>query len=342
MTGAGATAAGELPVRGRRVLVTGGAGFIGSSLCEALAPTNQVTVFDDFSSGKPENVAYLEGLPGFRVLRGDVRDAAALAEAVRGAELVYHLAVSCLRVSIRDPMASHEVNATGTLNLCRACHDARVGRLVYVSSSEVYGTAARVPMDEDHPCEPITVYGASKLAGEKYAAAYHRTYGLATMIVRPFNTYGPREHLEGMYGEVIPKFAARIMNGRPPVIFGDGTQTRDFTYVEDTVRGIVLASASDAMVGRVVNVARGQEVSIRDLARIVAAALGRPELEPVHEQPRPGDVHRHFAGVARARELFGFAAPVGIEEGVRRYLAWLAAATPDPARLLEREVLFNW
>ncbi|MEW6585746.1 MAG: GDP-mannose 4,6-dehydratase, partial [Nitrospirota bacterium] len=265
-----------------------------------------------------------------------------LEDVFKDIDIVYHLAVQCIRASIKDPGLNHEVNATGTLNLLMKSLDHSVERFVYISSSEIYGTAIRVPMDEDHPWKPTTVYGAGKLAGELYTLAYHETYGLKSMVVRPFNTYGPREHLQGVYGEVIPRFVLRILSGLPPVIFGDGTQTRDFTYVSDTVNGIVSASECDGMTGQYVNIARGREVSVNELAGIIASRLGKAELKPVYETKRPGDVMRHYADISKAKEMFGYSPDVDIEKGICLYIDWFLSQNYDIGRLIKQEVVFNW
>ncbi|OGW74700.1 MAG: hypothetical protein A3J81_05545 [Nitrospirae bacterium RIFOXYB2_FULL_43_5] len=197
-------------------------------------------------------------------------------------------------------------------------------------------------MDETHPCEPTTIYGASKLAGEKYALAYHRTYGMQSMVVIPFNTYGPREHFEGAYGEVIPKFVLRALNDQPPVIFGDGLQTRDFTYVADTVKGIIKASGCDEMIGQTVNIARGEEVSIKELAEKIYKKLGKPHIKQVFEKERPGDVKRHFAGVKKAERLFGFRAEIGIDKGLDMFISWFISQGYNTANLMKEDIVFNW
>lgn len=325
------------------ILVTGGAGFIGSHLVDALVLAgNKVTALDNFSSGKRENLKQHEGNEDVKVIEGDVRDKTVLRELTKGMDVVYHLAVQCLRVSIKDPEINHEVNATGSLNLCIASLENKVKRLIYVSSSEAYGTALTAPMSETHPLEPITVYGASKVAGELYTLAYHKTYGLQSMVVRPFNTYGPRSHFEGAYGEVIPKFVLRLLNDTPPVIFGDGAQTRDFTYVSDTVAGIVMASECDGLIGQAVNIARGEEISINRLYEIISGLLNKGNIKPVYETDRPGDVLRHYADTAKAKRLFGYSASIDIREGLEKYIKWFMAQGYDYKNLLKEDKVFNW
>jgi UDP-glucose 4-epimerase len=328
------------PFWGRRVLVTGGAGFIGSHLVDALVAAGAaVRVLDDFSSGRRENLASAAGRA--EVVTGDVCDERALQTALAGVEVVMHLATRCVRLSLSDPEGVHRVNSEGTLRVLMAARRHGAARVVYVSSSEVYGTAVRAPMGEDHPLAPTTVYGATKLAGELYAQAMTRSFGLPTLVVRPFNTYGPRAHFSGVYGEVIPRFTVRLLNGRRPVIFGDGSQTRDFTYVSDTVRGILAAAAVPDAQGQAINIARGEEVTILRLAELLAKAID-PVLAPELTDARPGDVHRHWADVRQAHERLAFRAGVGIEEGLMRYLAWFRETYPDPSACLREEAVRNW
>src|SRR5688572_1653360 len=324
------------------VLVTGGAGFIGSELVRQLAARgDQVLIVDNLVNGTRANV---EEVLSDRVtlLVEDIRALDRIERELSNVRVVYHLACLGVRHSVHAPLENHDVNATATLKLLAACRDAGVPRFVYVSSSEVYGTAKWVPMTEDHPAFPCTVYGASKLAGECFTRAYYRTYGYPTVVVRPFNTFGPRSHHEGDSGEVIPKFMLRCLAGQPMVVFGDGTQTRDFTYVSDTASGILLAGEHDEAVGDTINLGSGSEVTINDLGRQIALVTGRPSSALQHDRPRPGDVLRLYADMTHARKTLGFAPRVSLTEGLEKLLAWYQSQNVSPQELLEREIVHNW
>ena len=328
-----------MELRGRKVIVTGGAGFIGSHVVDRLVATGaDVVVIDDLSVGKHTNLAQALD-DGVRLVVGDVRDAELMGSELAGASAVFHMACDNLRASIGKPLQTHDVNATGTLVSALAAVEAGVDRFVYVSSSEAYGSARTVPMPETHMLEPTTVYGASKAAGELYAQACMRTYGLPTVVVRPFNAYGPREHSTGTSAEVIPKFARRIMSGEAPVIFGSGAQTRDFTWVEETAAGIVEAGACDALVGEAVNIAYGEGVSIRHVCELLLEIIGADGLALTFDEPRPGDVEHHVADTSKAREVLGFEARVSIREGLERYVEWIRE---QPALLAAVESERNW
>ncbi len=333
-----------MDLRGTNVLVTGGAGFIGSHLVDALHRHYGagVGVLDDLSTGSLENLRPLLDEGKIAFFQGDVADRQLLARTLKEVDVVFHLACRGVRHSLGHPQANHQVNAAGTLELLEQARRAKVRRFIHVSSSEVYGTARAVPMDEDHACFPETVYGAAKLAGEAYARAYHQTYGLATVVVRPFNNFGPRSHFEGDAGEVIPRFVVRALAGLPPVIYGDGLQTRDFLYVEDTAHWLCKVAECDSLVGQTINLASGKETSIRELAALVGAETGRPELVPLFYPARPGDVRRHLGDMARATRLLGFAPRTPLRAGLRRLIDRLRARVEREGHLIEQVPETNW
>jgi UDP-glucose 4-epimerase len=326
-----------------RTLVTGGAGFIGSHLVDRLVDDGiPVTVLDDFSTGRRDNLDAAAARGDVRVIEGSILDDRAVAAAIAGADRVFHLAVACVRSSLGAPLENHAVNAGGTIQLLEAARRLGVSRFVYCSSSEVYGTTSSAPLGElTAQCRPTTVYGAAKLAGELYTLAYFRTYGLPATVVRPFNAYGPREPDQGTRAEVIPRFTIRILNGLSPIIFGDGSQGRDFTHVSDTACGLAAAGGSDRPIGQIINLGCGRLVTIAELARQVARACGRNDLSAEHAARRPGDVEHLIADTTRARALLGFEAAIGLAAGLADYVAWFKARHPDPSRLLERDPV-NW
>jgi UDP-glucose 4-epimerase len=325
----------------KKVLVTGGAGFIGSHLVDVLQDCI-VCVLDDLSTGTEANLAGSLSRGNVELIRGDVRDRHLVATLLREVDVVFHLACRGVRHSIGHPVESHLVNAEGTLNMLAAARRAGVNRFIHVSSSEVYGTARRVPMDEEHPTFPETVYGAAKLAGEAYARAYHQTYGLPTIIVRPFNNFGPRSHHEGDSGEVIPRFTVWALNGQAPMIFGDGSQTRDFIYVGETARWLRRAAECDPLVGRTINLGSGIETSVAELARIIYEEVGVGHVKPNYQPRRPGDVQRHLADVRSAREILGFKTQVTVREGIGRFIDHTRSQARSAADLLAETTAFNW
>lgn len=324
-----------------RILITGGAGFIGSHLVDHLiAQGHTVTVLDDFSSGRREHLEHAEGQK-LRVVEGSILESVALERAIEDCSRVYHLAVQCVRRSLGNPIENHEVNATGTLRVLEMARRHKVERFIYCSSSEVYGNCGADLLNEEVPCAPVTVYGSAKLSGEYYSKAYWQTYGLPTVVVRPFNAYGPRAHETGDLAEVIPRFVIRILNGLPPAIFGNGENGRDFTYVTDTARGIALAGDCDGLIGRTVNIAYGRMITVTEVGETIAKFCGKPELRPLHIEPRPGDVLKLRADTRLAEGKLGFRAEFGFDEGIRRYITWFRARHNDLPALLEQN-LCNW
>lgn len=332
-----------MSLAGQTVVITGGAGFIGSMLVRLLLDSGAtVRVVDNLVNGKHENLADIADNERLTLHLVDIRDTQSIRALMQDTQIIFNLAVLGVRHSLHSPHENHEVNATATLHMLSAAREVGVERYVYVSTSEVYGTARTVPMTESHPTYPMTVYGASKLAGESYTRAFWETYHYPTVVVRPFNSYGLRSHHEGDSGEVIPKFLLRCMADKPLIIFGDGTQTRDFTFVEDSARGILLAGTSDKAVGETINIGSNHEITINDLAETVKTVVGKPNAEIIHDEPRPGDVLRLYADSSKAGELLGFEPQVTMSEGLQRLKAWYEAQSLSAEELLEAEKVRNW
>jgi UDP-glucose 4-epimerase len=308
------------------VLVTGGAGFIGSNLVRhLLAAGDRVRVLDDLSTGHRAN---LEGVEA-EVIEGDVRDQELVRRACRGAEVVYHLAaLPSVARSLADPARTNDVNVRGTLSVLLAARAEGVRRVVYASSSSIYGDAPTLPKEEGMPPLPRSPYAAAKLAGEAYCRAFTASLGLETVSLRFFNVFGPRQDPASPYAAVIPRFASRMLAGEPPVIFGDGRQSRDFTYVANAVRACRLAAEADGEVaGEVLNVACGRRTSLLELVALLNRLLGT-SLEPVFADPQPGDVRHSEAAIAKAERLLGYRPLVGVEEGLAETVEWVARALP--------------
>jgi len=324
------------------LLITGGAGFIGSELVrKAVEAGFAVRVVDNLVNGKLENI---EEVLSDRVqfIAGDIRDLDLMKEALDGVDRVYHLACLGVRHSIHSPMENHAVNATATLDLLRLSREAGVKRFLYVSSSEIYGTAHQAPITEETPAFPHTVYGSSKLAGDCYTRAFWDTYQFPTTVVRPFNSFGPRCHHEGDSGEVIPKFILRAMAGEPLMIFGDGLQTRDFMFVEETAYWILQAGLNDKLIGQTVNLGSGKEIVINELAQKILELTETPGSVVQHDVPRPGDVLRLWADTSRLSRLLDFESRISLDEGLQRLVAWYKESGNDPTELLKDEVVHNW
>ncbi|MEM9332393.1 MAG: GDP-mannose 4,6-dehydratase [Pseudomonadota bacterium] len=325
--------------KGKKAVVTGGAGFIGSSLVRLLASEGaDVHVIDNLVNGKSENLSEVH----CQLHELDIRNSESVEAVISGSDYVFHLACLGVRHSIHSPFENHEVNATATLSLLDLSRKHDVGRFIYTSTSEVYGTAQTVPMDETHPTFPKTVYGGSKLAGESYTRAFWETYQYPTTVVRPFNAFGPRSHHEGDSGEVIPKFMLRTMAGKPMVIFGDGSQTRDFTYVDDTARGLAMSATSEKCIGETLNIGNGNEITIRELAEQISVLFGRNAAEIDFQEDRPGDVLRLYANTNKAQEITGYHPQTPLSDGLAKLRTWYEEQGKDPEELLSEEKVFNW
>jgi UDP-glucose 4-epimerase len=302
-------------------VVTGGAGFIGSHLVEALTAAGKtVRVLDDLSTGLRSN---LDGIrPAPEVVEGDLGDAEGVSRAVVGAGLVFHLgALASVQLSVENPAASHRVCATGTLNVLDAARRSGVRRVVYAASSSAYGIPAGEVQTESDPARPLSPYAAAKLAGELYAEAFAATYGLETVRVRFFNIFGPRQRADSPYSGVIALFTAALTAGKAPTVFGDGLQSRDFTYVTDAVQALTKAATVSGVSGQVYNVGTGRSVTVLDLVAGLNRILGTT-LAAVHAPPRAGDVRHSRADITRARRDLGYEPAVSFEEGLKRTLQW--------------------
>ena len=306
-----------------KVLVTGGAGFIGSNLVRALQERgDDVRVLDNFSTGFRANLEDLE----LEIVEGELRSYERVHNAVRGTEVVYHLgALGSVPRSVQDPLTSNAVNVEGTLNVLLAARDEKVKRVVVASSTSVYGTNPPLPTSEDALLDPISPYGVAKLAAERYCGAFSRVYeAFETVVLRYFNVYGPRQSPFSQYAAVIPLFIAAVAAGEPVTIYGDGEQSRDFTYVDDAVAATIASGAAEGASGRAFNVAGGKPASVNDVADTIGRLLGKP-VERNLQPPRAGDIRDSYADLSAARETLGYEPQVEVEGGLRRTIEFLQA-----------------
>ncbi len=311
-----------------RYLVTGGAGFIGSHLVEALLRRGaEVRVLDSFATGRPDNLTGLGlGRGGeLDLVEGDLRDRDAVRRAVEGCDSVFHQgAVPSVQRSVEDPAGTHATNVGGTIHVLLAARDAGVRRVVYASSSSVYGDSPTLPKVETMPASPLSPYAVQKLAGELYARIAGPLFGVEAVSLRYFNVFGPRQDPRSEYAAVIPRFATALLRGEAPTVFGDGEQSRDFTYVENVVEAnlLALAAPGSAVAGQALNVASGERHTLNELLSILRAKTGRANVEARYEAPRAGDVRHSLADIDRARSLLGYEPRISFAEGVERTVAW--------------------
>ncbi len=316
-----------------KVLVTGGAGFIGSHLAIQLLELGfAVRVLDNFATGRRSNVHALG--PDVELIEGDIQSYERVTKAISGCEVVFHqAALPSVPRSVQDPLTSNATNVIGTLNVLLAARDHGVRRVIYASSSSVYGANGELPKSEHQPCRPISPYATAKLAGENYAQSFHGVYGLETVALRYFNVFGPHQDPTSQYAAVIPNFITALLEERAPVIFGDGEQSRDFTYVENVVRANILAMDAPGAVGNAYNVACGESVTLNRLVAELRDLLGC-EIEPVHADPRAADIRHSLADLSRAGLELGYEPSVRLREGLQRTIDYLRT---EP-RLSERTI----
>lgn len=302
-----------------KVIVTGGAGFIGSNLaCGLVERGYQVVIIDNLATSRIANIQHLLDNQKVEFVQGSVASLPMLQEFFSGAKYVFHqAAIPSVRHSIKNPRLSHNINITGTLNVLLAAKDNGVKKVIYASSSSVYGDSVTLPKTEEMPPNPLSPYAITKLTGEYYCKVFQGIYGLDTICLRYFNVYGPRQDPNSQYAAVIPRFISNILAGRPPVIFGDGEQSRDFTFVRDVVEANILAAESRAT--SVFNIGRSERVTLNHLARLLIDLAGDAAIRPIHEEPRLGDVRHSLADITRAR-AFGYNPRYSLEQGLKEVL----------------------
>ena len=311
-----------MDIKGTKVLVTGGAGFIGSHLVDQLSKLGcSVMALDNMSKGRVQNIRGSLDEGHVKLVRGDIRRYPAVERAVKGADYVFHAAAMIEPCnSTVDNFMIHETNATGTLNLLVASSRSDVARFIYFSSAAVYGEPRILPLSEQAEKTPISFYGVSKLLGEEYCKLFNSAYSLETISLRLFNVYGPRQ-ARGPYAGVVTSFVDRLLEGRRPIIFGDGLQTRDFIHVFDVVRAAMAAAFKRDLDGGVFNIGSGKAITIRSLAKQLAGICDRRELTPVHQRSRQGDIRRSCANVERAARFLGFRCRIQLDQGLSEYVA---------------------
>jgi nucleoside-diphosphate-sugar epimerase len=307
-----------------KVLVTGGAGFIGSHLVDRLLCEGfEVTILDDFSSGQMQNISAHVNLKEFHLVRGDIRDFGLSKKVVEDVDAVFHeAALVDVPLSIKNPILFNDVNLMGTLNLLRASLDSDVRRFVFASSAAVYGDSKPTKKRENTLCKPISPYAVSKLAAEHYVKLFNELYGLETVSLRYFNVYGPRQFAGSSYNAVITAFISRVLNGQPPIIYGDGKQTRDFVHVDDVVSANMLALKNKNAVGEVFVIASGTAISVDGLAKRLQKITNTERLKPVFAEPRVGDIRHCSADISKAENLLGFRPKILLEDGLSSLVKW--------------------
>jgi UDP-N-acetylglucosamine/UDP-N-acetyl-alpha-D-glucosaminouronate 4-epimerase len=303
-------------------LITGGAGFIGSNMARFLLDKGEsVRILDNFENGKRENLTEIR--EQIDLIEGDIRDHATVQKAAEGADVVYQLAaLGSVPRSIKEPQTTTDVNVSGTVNVLQACVDKKVKRVVFASSSSVYGQSPVLPQHEELPLAPISPYGASKAADEVYMLAFYETYGLQTICLRYYNVFGPRQDPTSQYAAAIPLFVSSLLRDQSPVIFDDGEQTRGFTYIENVMNANYLAATAPKTHGEAMNISTADAVSVNTVVNTIRELLGKTNIEPKYAPPRPGDIKHSLADVSKAKKIIGYEPTITFEEGIRKAIDW--------------------
>jgi len=310
-----------------KVLVTGGAGFIGSHIADRLlADGYHVTVLDNLSTGKLQNLKRCSNNPNFRFIKGDIRDGKIIDGAVAGVDAVIHeAAITSVPLSMKNPKLVFSVNSAATMNLLKSCVKNKVKRFVFASSAAVYGAAKKMPISEDAPTKPLSPYGESKLRSEKYCQKFWDEHGLETVCLRYFNVYGPRQ-TAGQYAGVISRFFDRLRKKLPPVIYGDGEQTRDFVYVGDVVEATILALGCKRAAGEILNISTGKATSVNQLSKTFAKLMHCPSVKPKYAARREGEIRHSQADITKAKKILDYRPKVSLEQGLKKFVEWKSGA----------------
>jgi len=302
------------------ILITGGAGFIGSNIARSLCKTNKVRIVDNLLTGRLSNLDGCKEEVEF--IECDIRDAKALTQAMKGIDYVLHqAALPSVPRSVAEPGASNDINITGTLNVLIAARDSGVKRVVYAASSSAYGDTPTLPKNESMTPNPLSPYAVTKLTGEYYCKVFHKVYGLETVSLRYFNVFGPRQDPKSQYAAVIPRFIMSIAEGKPPTVYGDGEQTRDFTFVENVIDANVLAMTAKGAAGEVFNIACGERFSLNNLVERLNGIM-ETDLEPIYEKTRTGDIKHSLADISKASKILRYKPRLGFGEGLKKTVDW--------------------